>query len=268
VTPEQHDHFEATGLLRLPGAIDPGAREAMLDRVWAALRARHGFRRDDPQTWKNRRPGKLKNEIDRAGGFPELECPVLVDILDTLLGVGVWKPPDRWAVPILGFPAGARWALPHRFWHLDLPAPSPPPPLTTLVVLTLLERVEPRGGGTTVVEGSSRLVERLCREGEVSKSGRSVDVRRALRRIDPWFHALWQEGGEARSEQLFAGTVVRGVPLRVRELTGEPGDVVVMHPWTLHSISANSRSVPRLALSTHVHTSAGGAPVVRGTLDP
>lgn len=260
MTPEQRAAFEETGLLRLPAAIAERDVDAMRDRVWTALRARHGFRRDDPDTWTSWRPGKLKNEIERAGGFPELAAPALVAALDALLGEGTWTPPDRWGIPILTFPNASVWEPPHRFWHLDLPAPSPPPPLRAVVVLTLLARVEPGGGGTAVVEGSNRLVHRLCQEGDVSPGGHSSDVRKALRRADPWFHLLWQGEGPERTERLREGCVVRDIPLRVLEVTGEPGDVVVMHPWTVHSLSPNCRPEPRLALSTHVHTTAVHSP--------
>ena len=35
------------------------------------------------------------------------------------------------------------------------------------------------------------------------------------------------------------GDEVDGVRVRVAELTGEAGDVVVMLPWTLHSLAMN-----------------------------
>jgi hypothetical protein len=229
----------------------------MRERVWKALRARHGFREEDAATWTSWRPGKLKGEIERAGGFPELATPALVDVLDALLGTDRWQPPDRWGIPILTFPTPGPWELPHRFWHLDLPAVAAES-LRCVIALTLLSAVEPRGGGTVVVAGSSRLVERLCARGEVAGQGRSIDVRRTLRRLDPWFHLLWEGEGEDRERRLREGTTALGGALRVLEVTGEPGDVVLMHPWTLHSISRNARREPRLALSSHVHASAPG----------
>lgn len=252
MTPEQRAGFEETGLLRLPGAIAETGVTAMRERVWKALRARHGFRQEDPGTWKSRRPGKLKGEIERAGGFPELAVPRLVETLDALLGAGSWQPPDRWGIPILTFPTPGTWELPHRFWHLDLAVASPPEPLQTVVVLTLLAAVEPRGGGTVAVSGSSRLVRTLRERGEIRSGGRSIDVRKTLRRVDPWFELLWEGEGEERERRLRDGVTVRDVVLRVVEFTGAPGDVLVMHPWTLHSLSPNERALPRLALSSHV----------------
>jgi hypothetical protein len=257
MTPEQHAGFEETGLLRLPRAIAETDVAAMRERVWKALRARHGFREEDPRTWTSRRPGKLAREIERAGGFPELAAPALVETLDALLGPGRWQPPDRWGVPILTFPTPDPWELPHRFWHIDLAVASPPEPLRTVVVLTLLAEVAARGGGTVAVAGSSRLVRRLRESGEIGGGGHSIDVRKKLRRLDPWFHLLWEGEGEERERRLRDGTTVRDVALRVVEITGTAGDVVVMHPWTLHSISPNESALPRLALSSHVHVREG-----------
>ena len=42
--------------------------------------------------------------------------------------------------------------------------------------------------------------------------------------------------------------VVDGVEVGVVEFTGEAGDLYLMHPWTLHTASSNSRDQPRLML--------------------
>jgi hypothetical protein len=260
MTPEQRQTFEETGLLRLPGAIGERDVDAMRARVWKALRARHGFREEDPTTWTSWRPGKLKGEVERAGGFPELAAPALVDALDALLGAGGWQPPDRWGVPILTFPTPGPWELPHQFWHLDLPVDAPGDPLRAVVVLTLLAPVAPRGGGTAAVAGSSRLVRRLCERGSLGGRGHSRDVRKTLRRTDPWFHLLWEGEGEERERKLRDGISVLDVGLRVVEVTGAPGDAFVMHPWTLHSLSPNESDRPRLALASHVYATSATSP--------
>jgi ectoine hydroxylase-related dioxygenase (phytanoyl-CoA dioxygenase family) len=45
------------------------------------------------------------------------------------------------------------------------------------------------------------------------------------------------------------GTVVDGVPLRVVELTGEPGDVVLMHSDCFHAAAPNRLAEPRMMLT-------------------
>ena len=38
---------------------------------------------------------------------------------------------------------------------------------------------------------------------------------------------------------------IGGVPVRVVELSGAPGDIVLAHPWMLHCSSPNCGSQPR-----------------------
>ena len=42
--------------------------------------------------------------------------------------------------------------------------------------------------------------------------------------------------------------VIDGVEVSVVEFTGEAGDVYLMHPWALHTVSSNCRDQPRLML--------------------
>jgi hypothetical protein len=44
-----------------------------------------------------------------------------------------------------------------------------------------------------------------------------------------------------------------GIPVRVAELTGQPGDVVLTHPWVLHSWSYNTGSYPRMMLTKNLY---------------
>lgn len=57
----------------------------------------------------------------------------------------------------------------------------------------------------------------------------------------PWLRGQWMAGdndGDRIQRCMNDDTVIDGVPLRVVELTGEPGDVVLMHPPT-HSPGAD-----------------------------
>jgi ectoine hydroxylase-related dioxygenase (phytanoyl-CoA dioxygenase family) len=72
-----------------------------------------------------------------------------------------------------------------------------------------------------------------------------------LARVEPWVHALLHPGPdpEARQRQLLIeGCSSAGAPLRVVELAGEPGDVVLMDLRCLHAPSANTSDQPRLVV--------------------
>jgi hypothetical protein len=44
------------------------------------------------------------------------------------------------------------------------------------------------------------------------------------------------------------GVVIDGTRVRVRELTGRAGEVVLMHPRTLHAPAPNTHPTPRMML--------------------
>src|SRR6185369_12382070 len=108
----------------------------------------------------------------------------------------------------------------------------------------------PRGGGTLVAEGSHTLVARLVAAGDAGQ-GHSTEVRKRLARASQWFRALWSDGNNHDRTQCFMveGGVVDGVPVRVIELTGSPGDIILMHPWAFHAPSANCGTTPRIMVS-------------------
>ena len=57
-------------------------------------------------------------------------------------------------------------------------------------------------------------------------------------------------------------TVIADVPVRVAEISGEAGDVVVAHPWLLHCApTPNCGDVPRLMRVQRIRTSLGLGPV-------
>ena len=53
------------------------------------------------------------------------------------------------------------------------------------------------------------------------------------------------------------GAEVEGVRLVVGEMTGEAGDIYLMHPGTLHAGSANCRSAPRMMLVETIYAARG-----------
>jgi hypothetical protein len=44
-----------------------------------------------------------------------------------------------------------------------------------------------------------------------------------------------------------------GIAVQVTELTGQPGDVVLTHPWVLHSGSPNAGAYPRMMLTKNLY---------------
>ena len=49
------------------------------------------------------------------------------------------------------------------------------------------------------------------------------------------------------------GTTLEEVEVRVVEMTGEPGDVYLVHPLMMHAASPNCLATPRMVLSSTVY---------------
>jgi hypothetical protein len=234
LTPALAEAYARTGVVRLPAAIPRPAVEAMA----ATLRRKIEARRD-----RSARPSKLSS---RTGDFDAFASPTVRAVLDELLGD--WEEPPYWGLPLVAFHTGeSAWDVPHQHWHLDLGAR--PGDLRLARLFAVLAPSRPGGGATAYVAGSHRLFEALVRE-----TGRPLPSAKARRRIEarsPWFAALSAPpDGEDRIRRFMQdGDVVAGVEVRVCEMLGEPGDVLVMHPLTLHAPAPNVLPTPRMMLT-------------------
>ena len=45
---------------------------------------------------------------------------------------------------------------------------------------------------------------------------------------------------------------VSGIPVQAVEFTGDPGDVIFMHPWIIHAASPNRGDRPRIVITERV----------------
>ncbi len=138
-------------------------------------------------------------------------------------------------------PGSGSWTLSHGSWHLDYACPGGVDCLPGVQAFLFLDKVEPGGGGTLAVAGSHRLVSNIQQGRGTDFSGRSGEVRNLLRRKVPWLRDLWslRSGEDRRARFMSEGEIFDDVPLQVVELTGEPGDVAITHPWLLHALAPN-----------------------------
>jgi hypothetical protein len=219
----------------------------MCDRLWEFLADRDGINRDDPSTWPLEAPTGFQ-PVTHSGAFRDVGGEPLRAALDTLFGAGRWARPRWWGRPLVTFPADGPWELPVRGWHFDfMPASVAPRPAQ---YFAFLNEVRPRGGGTFVLTGSHRLVAGYLRDGAAF---RMPQVRASLG-AHPWLSGLWEadDGGDRIQRYMNDGIVIDGVPLRVVELTGEPGDIVLMHSDCFHSAAPNRLTQPRMMLTEMV----------------
>jgi len=256
LTQHQREQFLTTGVVHLTGVIPRSAAEAMANRLWETLASQHGLIRDCPETWTKERPAQFRG-LRHSGAFAGMASPGLTALLNDLFGEGGWTAPAHWGQPLVTFPTGrGAWSVPHAAWHLDIPPGQVLEPWPDYIrIFTFLASLEPGGGGTVYVSGSHRVVMQLMAEAPRRDRIRSAMISGGLRLESPWIAALCSlDDDPGRTARLMqTGAKVRGVDLRVGEMTGQPGDVVLMHPATLHSLAPNCRTTPRLMLAESVY---------------
>ena len=85
-------------------------------------------------------------------------------------------------------------------------------------------------------------------------------------RSHPWIRDLMSTGGPGDRVGRFMHeeTLIDGIPVRVVELTGAAGDVVLMHPWMFHAPAANCCPTPRMMASGTILAAAHLTSAARG----
>ena len=238
------------GWVRIHGAFGAAEASAMRDVVWTAMKTMHGIDRDDRSTWRHEAPFHL----DVLKGNPEFKAvgsPRTNEAISEALGTGSWQVNKGWGAQFHLFPP-----MPMRpfdvaigSWHCDSPYDLPIEPLDHVQVISIFGDVAPRAGGMQLVEGSHRHIAKVM-------AGEEVPVKHAARRklimrSHPFFVDLATPGAPEDRVARFMerGETVEGVPLRVVELSGQAGDVFLVHPRTLHCRPTNTGTEPRFMLS-------------------
>jgi hypothetical protein len=260
--------FERDGYVVIKEAFSRADGLAMERRWWSELTDTHNIRPDDRSSW-HQIPGNLK-----AAKRDRIHAAILTDrvrgVFDDLLGAGTWPPPKDWGVTLVTFPEPGSWEVPTRFWHWDNPLELHLDRPRGLFVVSFIGSVAPRSGGTLILSGSPRLL--IERERRIPADQRQVPA------VKPWerFHRshpwLMELTGKAPSPEdriaafMDRETIVEGVPLRVVELTGEPGDMVFCHPVMVHCRAPNRGERPRFMRIKQQFLTHEGRELRRGRL--
>jgi hypothetical protein len=217
----------------------------MAERLWADLERRFSIRRDRPESWTLAHPAHFQ-ALKRSGAFEALGSPKLCDLADALLGAGAWEKPERWGGTLVTFPTAAP-SLPRPPWHLDIGGLEQLTPLPVLRVFTFLAPAAPHGGGTLYVAGSHRLAMEF--ERDQGAPVRSAQVRERLRAEHRWFASLLATPTADLRALINVEAQVGDHLVRLEEMTGDPGDLIVMHPAILHATAHNALDRPRMMLT-------------------
>lgn len=220
LTADQHDQFLNDGYIVLRGTIPREVAAPIISRVWKLA----GIDPDKPESWT--RPFVHLQDIMVGPEVDAAYTPYVVNIFDDLLGEGRYKLKRNlgwWPITFPGFQAPP-WKPPTGGWHVDgswfhhhVYSRE-----QGLLTLHLYSDIAPGGGGTAIIPGSHRFVSRM------------------LARFEP--------EGLANPQETHTGfyDYVNDHLHRAIELTGNVGDVAVLHPFMMHSQSVNTGKVPRI----------------------
>ena len=259
---EQWTAFQERGHVRLREAFPREVALQLRANMWMELFEDFGIEEHDRHAWYQPR-----RSLRRAKWDPlqrAIATETVVGAIDALLGRARWRLPTNWGVVLTTFPNCTRdeWTVPSVGWHYDFDADENATETRGLQLFTFFSSVEPRGGGTLIVEGSHRLLRRFV--ASLPADERRSDhqtLRGRFLRHEPWLRAL-TGAGDAPSDRIEAfmrESDAAGVPVRVAELTGDPGDVVISHPLTLHVGAPNGASEPRFMRSQRICVEAARA---------
>ncbi len=260
LTSSDIQRFERDGYVVVRQAFSRADGLAMERQWWRELEDTHDIRRDDRSSWR-----PIVGDLKAAKRDP-IQARILTErvrgVFDDLLGKAAWSPPRDWGRSLVTFPEPGAWEVPARLWHWDNPCELHLDHPRALFVVSFIGSVAPRSGGTLILSGSPRLLVQQERRVPASqRRGLGASVWEGFHRSHPWLMALT---GQARSPAdriaafMDAETIVEGVPLRVVELTGEPGDMVFCHPVMVHCVAPNRGARPRfMRIKTQVLTREG-----------
>lgn len=90
----------------------------------------------------------------------------------------------------------------------------------------------------------------LIKRPEVAKLLAPSELMKLLSNKDSWFKELGSDGPPEQRINSFMkqGTNVNDIQSKVVELTGNAGDIIILDPRCLHSISSNISKLPREVL--------------------
>lgn len=255
--------FAETGVVKLHGVFSPADAEPMRDVVWRDLYHTDGVLREDRSTWHRTTPLRKLARAKRDPSFGAILGEPLRLLADSLLGVG-WTPDAGFGQLLVSFPDAERWHLPGRdgFWHSDLGGrASVDDPLPSVRVFAVFGDVPPGGGGTLLATGSDKMIMRYLKSHPDAERTLKADV--AWNKAIPWLAELTltelpserdrEQDEDRRRRFMETVTDIDGIPARVVEACGQPGDVYVCAPWTVHCKPPNASDRPRFLRAVSLH---------------
>ena len=224
---EQLEQFYTRGHIILRECFSREVAREMTDKAFVRL----GYDKDNPATWTEKRV-----HMPVLNHFPVQDfAPDAYDAMCELVGGRERIEEPRWSDGFIGnFGIGAEraWDAPSPDvvgWHKDgdffrhfLDSPE-----QGLLVIVVWSDIEPRGGGTFIACDSVPVLARFLAERPEGVLPGGFDFQERIK--------------ECRDFE---------------EITGRAGDVVLLHPFVLHTVSQNHNGTARMITNPPVHLKA------------
>src|SRR5262245_47156818 len=218
LTKEEVHQFIKQGYLVVRKVFSRELAERIVPLVWTELDADP----NDTSTWTSSKV--ILRKVLEKQPCPQILTPRYLGAIDDICGPRRWaatRGVGHWVILPPGF-AHPPWGPPKSGWHVDINLDHPciDSPGFGLITLELFSDIEPGGGGTAIRVGSHCYLARI----------------------------LAESGPDQLTErELLLRAVADTKHLRIAEVTGQTGDVLLMHPFTMHAGTENIRERTRIA---------------------
>ncbi|KAK2806775.1 hypothetical protein FQN50_005637 [Emmonsiellopsis sp. PD_5] len=233
LTPEQIEHFLEHGYIHLKGCFTREKAAEWMKDLWTRL----GYSPDDKSTWVRERinmPWHQGEDVQTFAPKAWAAISQLIGGAENIKESSMTKWKDGFIVN-LGDPGDSReWVPPKQLnnWHVDgdffvhfLDSPE-----QALLVTPLFTDILEHGGGTMICPEGIEIMAKYLHDHPEGVSPRMTPRGQKL----------------SEPETLgFYSNAVQGCSNFV-EVTGEVGDVYLMHPLMVHSASRNALRIPRV----------------------
>lgn len=250
LTPDQVTSFMDHGFLRITNAFTQEQAAAWTADVWKRL----GMNPNDPSTWTRERTNMPQHRLIEVKYFAPKAWNAIVELCGG--EDRITDSSKKWAdsfIVNLGSPENEGTAIPPKKldnWHVDgdffvhfLDSPE-----QGLLVIPCWSNVTSNGGATWICDQGPKAIGQWLYD---HPNG-----------VTPWMQPVEELPADIpeplRSERLnhYLKLIQSQPDSSFHEMTGQIGDVILLHPLTLHSASKNGLRAPRIITNPPIHLNA------------